>query len=117
MDSVVYAVGLITIFALLAFSLSVLFIHAQRMWAERRHVQRVRRAVSEGWEEPRLPRNWTVLGNAALKGVTGVSTDPDQGVPVSEWGKHTAKVQRQVEEAWLAGIEDEKRKRTIQIGD
>lgn len=71
-----------------------------------RHRLRVREAIRQGWVEPCMPSNWAVVDNGArLYGVTGVERTPDPGIRISQYAQRAAETQREVEEAWLKGID------------
>lgn len=94
------------------FTIGVLAAVLRDAFSSRAHRLRVALAVREGWAEPRISANWSVVnsGEVATDGVTGIEATPDRGVPVREYARHSRTVQRRVEEAWLAGIAEEKRR-------
>lgn len=79
---------------------------------DRAHRLRVARAVAEGWNEPRVAANWALTNSDDVyyDGISAVTAATDRGIGVREYTRHARTVQRRVEEAWLAGIETEKRR-------
>lgn len=76
-----------------------------------KHRLLVRQAKREGWRRPAMPAAWRLMDNGApMRGVTGIGYDVEFGIDITEWRKRARKIEREVEEAWLCGIQDEKRK-------